>query len=319
MKKPKIGILLANLGTPDEPTAPAVKRYLKQFLSDPRVIDLPKFKWQLILNLFVLPKRAPKVAEAYKGIWTEQGSPLLAISRQQQKSLQTYFDAKGKETVVELGMSYGNPSIESAVSRLFAQDVEKIIVLPLYPQYSSSTTASVFDAFARGLAQHKKMVPFEFIHSYHDHPLYIKALANSVTLDADEKLLFSFHGIPARYETEGDFYPDHCKETARLVAETLGLNETQWQLTFQSRFGDEVWLQPYTDETLGQLPAQGVKKVVVICPGFSADCLETIEEIGEENRENFMHAGGESYRYIEALNANADHIKLLAALIEAKM
>lgn len=319
MKKPKIGILLANLGTPDEPTTPAVKRYLKQFLSDPRVIDLPKFKWQLILNLFVLPKRAPKVAEAYKGIWTEQGSPLLAISRQQQKSLQTYFDAKGKETVVELGMSYGSPSIESAVSRLLAQDVEKIIVLPLYPQYSSSTTASVFDAFARGLAQHKKMVPFEFIHSYHDHPLYIKALANSVTLDADEKLLFSFHGIPARYETEGDFYPDHCKETARLVAETLGLNETQWQLTFQSRFGDEVWLQPYTDETLGQLPAQGVKKVAVICPGFSADCLETIEEIGEENRENFMHAGGESYRYIEALNANADHIKLLAALIEAKM
>lgn len=319
MKKPKIGILLANLGTPDEPTTPAVKRYLKQFLSDPRVIDLPKFKWQLILNLFVLPKRAPKVAEAYKGIWTEQGSPLLAISRQQQKSLQTYFDAKGKETVVELGMSYGSPSIESAVSRLLAQDVEKIIVLPLYPQYSSSTTASVFDAFARGLAQHKKMVPFEFIHSYHDHPLYIKALANSVTLDADEKLLFSFHGIPARYETEGDFYPDHCKETAHLVAETLGLNETQWQITFQSRFGDEVWLQPYTDETLGQLPAQGVKKVAVICPGFSADCLETIEEIGEENRENFMHAGGESYRYIEALNANADHIKLLAALIEAKM
>lgn len=319
MKKQKIGILLANLGTPDEPTAPAVKRYLKQFLSDPRVIDLPKLKWQFILNLFVLPKRAPKVAEAYKGIWTEQGSPLLAISRQQQKSLQTYFDAKGKEAVVELGMSYGNPSIESAVSSLLAQNVEKIIVLPLYPQYSSSTTASVFDAFARGLTQHKKMVPFEFIHSYHDHPLYIKALANSVTLDADEKLLFSFHGIPARYESEGDFYPDHCKETARLVAETLGLSETQWQLTFQSRFGDEVWLQPYTDETLGQLPAQGVKKLAVICPGFSADCLETIEEIGEENRENFIHAGGESYRYIEALNANADHIKLLAALIEAKM
>lgn len=319
MKKQKIGILLANLGTPDEPTAPAVKRYLKQFLSDPRVIDLPKLKWQFILNLFVLPKRAPKVAEAYKGIWTEQGSPLLAISRQQQKSLQTYFDAKGKEAVVELGMSYGNPSIESAVSSLLAQNVEKIIVLPLYPQYSSSTTASVFDAFARGLTQHKKMVPFEFIHSYHDHPLYIKALANSVTLDADEKLLFSFHGIPARYESEGDFYPDHCKETARLVAETLGLSETQWQITFQSRFGDEVWLQPYTDETLGQLPAQGVKKLAVICPGFSADCLETIEEIGEENRENFIHAGGESYRYIEALNANADHIKLLAALIEAKM
>lgn len=319
MSQAKIGILLANLGTPDEPTTPAVKRYLKQFLSDPRVIDLPKLKWQLILNLFVLPKRSPKVAEAYKGIWTEQGSPLLAISRQQQKSLQTYFNGKGKNTIVELGMSYGNPSIEGAVARLLEQNVEKIIVLPLYPQYSSSTTASVFDAFARGLTEHKKMVPFEFIHSYHDHPLYIKALANTVKLESDELLLFSFHGIPARYETEGDFYPDHCKATARLVAQELGLNDEQWFLSFQSRFGDEVWLQPYTDETLEGFPAKGVKKVTVICPGFSADCLETIEEIGEENRENFMHAGGESYRYIEALNANADHIRLMAALIEPRL
>lgn len=312
----KIGILLANLGTPDEPTTPAVKRYLRQFLSDPRVIDLPKLKWQFILNLFVLPKRSPKVADAYKGIWTEEGSPLLAISRQQQRSLQTYFHAKGKDVVVELGMSYGNPSIESAVASLLEQNVEKIIVLPLYPQYSSSTTASVFDAFARGLTQHKKMVPFEFIHSYHNDPLYIKALANSVQLDADELLLFSFHGIPERYEHEGDFYPSHCRETARLVANELGLAENQWFLSFQSRFGDEVWLQPYTDETLESFPAKGIKKVAVICPGFSADCLETIEEIGEENRENFMHAGGESYRYIPALNASADHIKVLVSLIE---
>lgn len=319
MKKQKIGILLANLGTPDEPTTPAVKRYLKQFLSDPRVIDLPQLKWQLILNLFILPKRSPKVAEAYKGIWTENGSPLLVISRQQQKSLQTYFDAKGKDTVVELGMSYGNPSIESALSRLLEQNVEKIIVLPLYPQYSSSTTASVFDAFARGLTEHKKMVPFEFIHSYHDHPLYIQGLANSIHLADDELLLFSFHGIPQRYETEGDFYPDHCKETAKLVAEKLGLTEKQWFISFQSRFGSEPWLQPYTDETLEGFPAKGVKKVAVICPGFSADCLETIEEIGEENKENFMHAGGESYRYIDALNASADHIKLLASLIEQKL
>lgn len=315
----KIGILLANLGTPDEPTAPAVKRYLRQFLSDPRVIDLPKLKWQFILNLFVLPKRSPKVAEAYKGIWTKDGSPLLSISRQQQKALQNYFDTKGDNVIVELGMSYGNPSIESAVSRLLSQNVEKIIVLPLYPQYSSSTTASVFDAFARGLAQHKKMVPFEFIHSYHNHPLYIQALANTVELADDELLLFSFHGIPQRYETEGDFYPTHCKETAQLVVEKLGLTEKQYFVSFQSRFGDEVWLQPYTDETLESFPNKGIKKVAVICPGFSADCLETIEEIGEENKENFMHAGGESYRYIDALNANADHIKLLATLIEERM
>lgn len=316
MSQTKIGVLLANLGTPDEPTTPAVKRYLKQFLSDPRVIDLPKWKWQFILNAFVLPKRAPKVAEAYKSIWTDEGSPLLAISRQQQKALQTYFNAKGKDVVVELGMSYGNPSIAGAVERLNAQDVEKIIVLPLYPQYSSSTTASVFDAFSQALQAHKKIVPFEFIHSYHNHPLYIQALANTVSLAEDELLLFSFHGIPERYEHEGDFYPSHCRETARLVAQTLGLNEKQWAISFQSRFGDEVWLQPYTDETLGRFPSEGIKKVAVICPGFSADCLETIEEIGEENREYFLEAGGESYRYIPALNANADHIKLLANLLE---
>lgn len=316
MNQSKIGILLANLGTPDEPTAPAVKRYLRQFLSDPRVIDLPKLKWQFILNAFVLPKRSPKVAEAYQGIWTEDGSPLLSISRQQQKALQTYFNAKNRDVVVELGMSYGNPSIESAVASLIEQNVGKIIVLPLYPQYSSTTTASVFDAFARGLTQHKKLVPFEFIHSYHNDPNYIQALANSISLEENELLLFSFHGIPQRYEQEGDFYPTHCTETAQLVAQQLGLNDSQWKISFQSRFGDEVWLQPYTDETLSSLPEKGVKNVAVICPGFSADCLETIEEIGEENRENFMHAGGEHYRYIPALNASADHIKVLVGLLE---
>lgn len=318
MKQPKIGVLLANLGTPDAPTTPALKRYLRQFLSDPRVIDLPRWKWLPILNTMVLPKRSPKVAEAYQSIWTEEGSPLLAISRQQQKAVQMYFDAKGKEVVVELGMSYGNPSIESAVERLLNHGVEKIIVLPLYPQYSSSTTASVFDAFARGLTQHKKMVPFEFIHSYHNHPLYIQALANSVELAEDELLLFSFHGIPARYETEGDFYPTHCKETAHLLAEKLGLRDDQWGLSFQSRFGSEVWLQPYTDETLEGFPEKGIKKVAVMCPGFSADCLETLEEIAEENRENFERAGGESYRYIPALNASSGHIQLLINLIEAR-
>ncbi|MBF0785222.1 ferrochelatase [Muribacter muris] len=312
----KIGILLANLGTPDEPTTPAVKRYLKQFLSDPRVIDLPKLKWQFILNCMVLPKRAPKVATAYQSIWTDAGSPLLSISRQQQQAVQRYFDEQGQNVVVELGMSYGNPSIESAVGKLLNQQVKKIIVLPLYPQYSSTTTASVFDAFARGLAAHKGIVPFEFIHSYHDNPLYIKTLSNTVSLAEEELLLFSFHGIPKRYETEGDYYAQHCRETARLVAEQLGLNDNQWQVSFQSRFGDEEWLQPYTDETLSAFPQKGVKKVAVICPGFSADCLETIEEIAEENRENFEHAGGESYRYIPALNANAEHIDVLVKLIE---
>lgn len=315
----KVGILLANLGTPDEPTAPAVKRYLRQFLSDPRVIDLPRYKWLPILNFIVLPKRSPKVAEAYKSIWTEEGSPLLSISRQQQKAVQNHFDQQGKNVVVELGMSYGNPSMQSAVDNLIQAKVEKIIVLPLYPQYSSSTTASVFDAFAKALTKHKRMVPFEFIHSYHSDPNYIQALANTVNLANDERLLFSFHGIPKRYETEGDFYADHCRETAQLVAEKLNLTKDQWYLSFQSRFGDEEWLQPYTDETLEGFPAKNIKKVAVICAGFSADCLETLEEIAEENRENFEHAGGESYRYIPALNANSDHIHTLVSLLETKL
>ncbi|ACE62677.1 ferrochelatase [Actinobacillus pleuropneumoniae] len=319
MNTNKIGVLLANLGTPDEPTTPAVKRYLKQFLSDPRVIDLPKFKWQFILNYMILPKRSPKVAKLYREIWTEQGSPLLAISRQQQQALQDYFNRQNQNVLVELGMSYGNPSIESATDRLIKAGVSKIIVLPLYPQYSSTTTASVLDAFARGLTQQRNIVPFEFIHSYHNDPLYIQALANTIQLAEDEKLLFSFHGIPKRYQTEGDFYPEHCQQTAQLVADKLSLTDEQWLVTYQSRFGDEEWLQPYTDETLETLPSQGVKKIAVICAGFSADCLETLEEIAEENKENFLNAGGQSYRYIPALNANTDHINALAKLIEAKI
>ncbi|MCK3654819.1 ferrochelatase [Pasteurellaceae bacterium Macca] len=319
MPASKIGVILANLGTPDEPTTPAVKRYLKQFLSDPRVIDLPQWKWQFILNFMVLPKRAPRVAHAYQSIWTEQGSPLLSISRQQQQAVQNHFNSAHPNVIVELAMTYGNPSMDDAVTRLLEKNVSKIIVLPLYPQYSSTTTASVFDAFARSLTQHKKMVPFEFIHHYYNDPLYIKALANSIQLEKDEQLFFSFHGIPKRYEQEGDYYAQHCHQTARLVAERLELDEKQWQLAFQSRFGKEEWLKPYTDETLRQLPKKGIKKVAVVCPGFSADCLETIEEIGEENRENFEQAGGVSYRYIPALNAQPNHIDLLVRLIERKL
>ncbi len=315
----KIGILLANLGTPEQPTATAVKKYLKEFLSDTRVIDLPRLSWLPILNGIVLPKRSPKVAKLYQKIWTDSGSPLLSISRQQQQAIQHYFNSQGCNVVVELGMTYGTPSIDNAVTNLLNQDVEKIIVLPLYPQYSSTTTAPVFDAFARALQKHKKLLPFEFIHSYHNHPLYIKALTNSIKLKEGEHLLFSFHGIPERYEVEGDFYAQHCKETVSLVAASLNLDKSDYSLGFQSRFGREEWLKPYTDKILETYPQQEIKHIAVICPGFSVDCLETLEEIAVENKDTFYKNGGKSYRYIPALNAEFTHIELLTTLIEERL
>lgn len=312
----KIGVLLANLGTPDSSEAGAISRYLKQFLSDPRVVDLPKLKWQFILRALILPKRSKRVAHNYQSIWTTEGSPLLVTSRQQQQKLQSVL---GNDYIVELGMTYGNPSMQSAVDSLIAQDVAKIIVLPLYPQYSSSTTASVFDAFAQALKKHRHIVPFEFIHSYPQHPDYITALSNSikVRLKPDEFLQFSYHGIPLRYEQDGDFYREHCKQTTIAVVDKLGLKETQWGMSFQSRFGKEEWLQPYTDKTLEQYPSQGIQKVAVICPGFSVDCLETLEEIEQENRDNFMNAGGVSYQYIPALNDSDEHINMMKNLIQS--
>ncbi|MCK3658872.1 ferrochelatase [Pasteurellaceae bacterium Pebbles2] len=317
----KIGVLLANLGTPDAPTAQAIKPYLRQFLSDPRVVDLPKWRWLPILNGIILPQRSKRVAENYQAVWTAQGSPLLAISRQQQAALQNYFNQQNQDVIVELGMTYGNPSLESAVQNLLNSDVAKIIVLPLYPQYSSTTTASVFDAFAAALKNTRHIVPFEFIHSYHLNEDYINALANSVRqqMQDDEFLLFSYHGIPLRYEDEGDYYREHCRQTTLAVVDKLGLLETQWSMSFQSRFGKEEWLQPYTDEFMQNAAQNGIEKLAVICPGFATDCLETIEEIDQENRHYFLQNGGKSYQYIPALNATPAHIAMLAKLVEAKM
>lgn len=316
----KIGILLTNLGTPSAPTAQAVSKYLRQFLSDPRVIDLPRWKWLPILNGLILPKRSKWVAKNYQSIWTEQGSPLLAIGRQQQILLQQYLQQQGLNIQVELAMTYGEPSMDQAVANLIQQRVKQLIVLPLYPQYSSTTTASVFDAFAKALTAHRYIPTFDFIHSYHLAPAYIQALCDSVkSLKEQDLLLFSFHGIPVRYEQEGDFYRQQCLETAQAVATKLGLTDNQWQVTFQSRFGKEQWLQPYTDEFLQQAPQQGIKHIQVICAGFATDCLETLEEIAVENRDIFLNAGGENYHYIPALNQTDRHIKLLAELVLAKI
>lgn len=320
-KSAKIGVLLANLGTPDSPTPKSISRYLWQFLTDPRVVDLPRCKWYPLLKAIILPLRSKRIAKNYQAIWTEQGSPLLAISRQQKDALQAYLDTQNINAQVEIAMTYGNPSIQSTVKNLLKNQVERIIVLPLYPQYSSSTTGAVFDAFANALKEERGLVPFDFIHSYHVDENYINALANSikVRLKSDEFLLFSYHGIPLRYEKMGDYYREHCKQTTIAVVNKLGLTENQWGMTFQSRFGREEWLQPYTDKFLQNAAPQGIHKIAVICPGFSVDCLETIEEIDKENRENFLKNGGQSYQYIPALNVEHAHIEMMAKLIIEKL
>ncbi|HHZ4830083.1 TPA: ferrochelatase [Haemophilus influenzae] len=320
-KSSKIGVLLANLGTPDSPTPKSISRYLWQFLTDPRVVDLPRCKWYPLLKAIILPLRSKRIAKNYQAIWTAQGSPLLAISRQQKDALQAYLDKQNIDTQVEIAMTYGNPSMQSAVKNLLKNQVERIIVLPLYPQYSSSTTGAVFDAFANALKEERGLVPFDFIHSYHIDENYINALANSikVRLKSDEFLLFSYHGIPLRYEKMGDYYREHCKQTTIAVVNKLGLTENQWGMTFQSRFGREEWLQPYTDKFLESATTQNIQKITVICPGFSVDCLETIEEIDKENRENFLKNGGQSYQYIPALNVEHAHIEMMGKLILEKL
>ncbi|CAD6367117.1 ferrochelatase [Shewanella putrefaciens] len=319
---PAFGVLLVNLGTPDEPTPKAVKRFLKQFLSDPRVVDLSPWLWQPLLNGIILNTRPAKVAKLYQSIWTDEGSPLMVLSSRQAQKLAVDLSATFNQDIpVELGMSYGNPSIDSGFARLKAQGAERIVVLPLYPQYSCSTVASVFDAVASYLKTVRDMPELRFNKHYFDHEAYIAALAHSVkrhwkTYGQADKLLLSFHGIPLRYVKEGDPYREQCLVTAKLLAQKLELNETQWQVCFQSRFGREEWLTPYADELLAKLPSQGIKSVDVICPAFATDCLETLEEISIGGKETFLHAGGETYRFIPCLNDDEMHIELLRQLVQ---
>ena len=309
----RAGLLLSNLGTPDAPTTPALRRYLREFLWDPRVIEVPRWKWWLILNLFVLTSRPSKSAAAYREVWTDDGSPLLAIGRRQQRLLADALDVP-----VALGMRYGNPSIDSAIQELERQGCTRIVLLPLYPQYCAATTASTMDAFGDALRRRRVVPEVRTIMGYHDDEAYIGALVASIREtwadgEQPDRLLLSFHGIPKRYADAGDPYPQQCARTAELVAAGLGLETEQWSLSFQSRFGREEWLQPYTDETLKAWGKDGTT-VDVACPGFAADCLETIEEIGGENRGYFEAAGGGRYRYIAALNDRSDHIEALAAV-----
>lgn len=320
-----LGILIANLGTPDTATPAGLRRYLAEFLSDPRVVEIPRLIWKPILHGIILRTRPKKSARLYRKIWTEQGSPLVVIARQQQQALQATLSQRFEVPVsVALGMRYGNPSIRSALEELKAANARRILVLPLYPQYASSATGSTFEAVSQAIARWRWVPDLRFLSSYHDYPPYIEALANSVeehftARGRPEKLLLSFHGIPRVTQQDGDPYLCQCHKTARLLASRLGLAETDYQVTFQSRFGKAEWIQPYTSETLIQLAGQGIKRVVVVTPGFSADCLETLEEIDGENRELFLEAGGQDYDYIPALNTREDHINALAELIETQL
>lgn len=313
----KTGVLLVNLGTPAAPTPEALKRYLSEFLLDKRVIDTPKWLWYPLLKGVILPRRVPKVVELYKAIWTESGSPLMAYSLQQKEELNKCLS---DDIMVELAMTYGEPSIDTALDNLQKEGVKRIIVLPLYPQYSCTTTAAVWDALARALSHRRDVPDISFIRDYATEPYYINALADSVERSIEkygkpDLLLFSYHGIPKRYGDEGDDYELRCKETTLALVHKLGLTEQQYRICFQSQFGKEEWLKPYTADMLAELPKTGIKRIHVICPGFAADCLETLEEIAVENKARFLSAGGVYYRYIPALNADPLHIKLLQRLV----
>lgn len=314
----KTGILLTNLGTPDAPTAQALRKYLAEFLSDPRVIEIPKLIWLCILHGIILRVRPKKSAAKYEMVWTEAGSPLLAISKRQASAIQQKL---GDGVCVKLGMRYGNPSIPAALREFQALGIRNIIVLPLYPQYASPTTGSTFDAIAKEIKTWRWVPQLHFINNYCDEPQYIDALANSIrehieTHGQPQKIVFSYHGMPKRNLDLGDPYFCFCQKTTRLVQEKLNLRKEDYMTTFQSRFGYAEWLKPYTDETLKSFPSQGIDNVAIISPAFSADCLETLEELAVENREIFIGAGGKTYHYIAALNDRDDHIQALSSILK---
>ncbi len=316
------GLLVSNLGTPDAPTAPALRRYLGEFLADPDVVTLPRLLWWPILHGLVLRTRPAKSAEAYARIWAPAGSPLLVHTRTIAAAIGTELATRtGNPWPLALGMRYGKPSLHAALAELRATGVTRLAVLPLYPQYAEATSGSTRKALARMLRDMSWTPQVFFIKTYHDHPGYIAALAANVRAHwqshgRGEKLLMSFHGIPRQVADRGDPYPGQCAVSARLLAAALGLKQEAWQLTFQSRFGPAEWLKPYTDESLKTLAAAGVKTVDIVCPGFAADCLETLEEIALRYAETFRAAGGAELRYIPALNARRDHVAALADVVQ---
>ncbi|MFM9835224.1 MAG: ferrochelatase [Methylophilaceae bacterium] len=321
----KVGILLANLGTPDAPTAKALRPYLGQFLMDRRVVEIPRFIWCWILHCIILVVRPKKSAEKYAQVWMKEGSPLLVHSQKQAQMLRGFLAQKVKSPfVVELGMSYGNPSMNSALNKLKAQHCDKILVFPLFPQYAASSTAAVYDAVWKVLLKMRNVPAIRTVRHYHDHPAYIKALAASVNdywmksrrpdFEKGEKLVMSFHGVPRFHLDKGDPYHCECHKTARLLADALGLSKDKYEVAFQSRFGKQEWLKPYLASTLEALGKAKTMRVDVICPGFSSDCLETLEEIAMEGKHIFQSNGGGDYNYIPALNENDAWIQAMTEI-----
>jgi ferrochelatase len=318
---PRTAVLLCNLGTPDAPTPAAVRRYLAEFLSDPRVVEIPAWLWQPILHGVILRTRPAKSAKKYAGIWLPEGSPLAVWTARQAKLLQGYLGERGCQVSVRPAMRYGQPSIASALDAFAADGVRHVLVLPAYPQYSGATTASTFDAVAAWGRRARWVPAFRFIQDYHDDRAHIDALAASVRAHWQREgrggvLVMSFHGMPERTRQLGDPYHDQCQATARLLAESLGLAPQEWRITFQSRFGRAKWLEPATTTVLKELASGGTPRVDVICPGFAADCLETLEEIDQEGRALFLEGGGQAFHYIPCLNDSPAGMAALAALAQ---
>ena len=314
-------VLYCNLGTPDAPTTPALRRYLAEFLSDHRVVEIPRLIWWFILHGIILRLRPKKSAAKYASIWTAEGSPLKVWTEKQALLLRGYLGERGHRVEVRYAMRYGKPSIASQLSELSAAGVTRILLLPAYPQYSGATTASVFDAVYKWAGQVRRLPEFRFVNHYHDDAGYISALAAKVRAHwmlhgQAEQLIMSFHGVPERTLQLGDPYHCECHKTARLLASELGLTAKRYQVTFQSRFGKAKWLQPYTEPTLVAMANAGVKRVDVMCPGFTGDCLETLEEIAQEAKEAFIHAGGQEFHYIDCLNDSPEWIRALSDLTQ---
>jgi len=313
----KIGVLICNLGTPASYRTKDVRRFLRQFLSDGRVVEIPKIIWWFILNGLILTLRPSKSAKLYKSVWTKEGSPLLVLSK---KLIQKIKLISGDHCEVELAMRYGNPSMEDALLSLKNKNCRKLIVLPMFPQYSGTTTGSIFDEVTRVLSKWRWVPSLNFVNSYHDNDDYIDALADSISGQikkaSPQKIVFTYHGIPKRNFDLGDPYQCYCQKTTRLVAEKLNLKEDDYMTTFQSRFGPAEWLKPYTSDTMEALPSKGIKNVLVVAPAFSVDCLETIEEIDQENKEIFLKAGGEKFTYVPCLNDSDGQVNFFKKLID---